>query len=295
MVHGIGQENCDEATLTADWIGWLRSAMPYPQVLDDTKVRMPFYGKALVDSIQRLDQIDAVAQGLEPTDMDELNFVANAMEEAAHAAHLSPRDIAIEQRVDGAQPVEQSLLMHRKVNAVARLLERVSPFHGRLVLPLVRQAYAYLRKPGVAEDVDRIVLPALLESSAVIVAHSLGTVVTFKLLRKLASEGRNVGCPLYITLGSPLALRAVSAALGAPFEVPQGVAHWANFVEPNDSVTLGKELDANSFCGGIENVMDVANTSSDSPHHVMGYLKDRRLAARVERALADSVQRPEVK
>lgn len=288
MVHGIAQEDRDAASLTVDWTAWLRSAMPDPRKLDSATVRLPFYGKVL-DRLMRGVGGPGVAQGLAGPDPDELAFISEAMEEAAAAARLSARDIAQEQRAIAAPTaVEQSLLMNTKVNAIARLLERASPVHGRWVLPLVRQAHAYLRQPGVALAVDAIVMPELEAGPAVVVAHSLGTVVCFKLMRALAQAGRPVACPLFITLGSPLALRAVGQALGAPFLVPVGVARWVNAVEPGDAVTLGKPLDGQTFCPGIENIMDVANRSTDSPHDVRGYLEDRRIAARIEMALSAS-------
>ena len=119
----------------------------------------------------------------------------------------------------------------------------------------------------------------------IVAAHSLGTVVTFKLLRALGQAGRQSQTHLYVTLGSPLGLRAVSSALGLPFMIPDGVTNWLNAVEPDDSVTLGKALDANTFTGGIENILDISSASVISPHDAEGYLKDIRVARRIEQAL----------
>lgn len=288
MVHGIAQEDRDEPSLTAEWTGGLRAAMPDARVLDSASIVLPFYGKALDELTRGTGISQGIAQGHDDLDDAELAFVSEAMEAVARAEDLSARDIAQEQRADSAAPsdaVEQSWLMNRKINAIARLLEKVSPAHGRMVLPLVSQAYAYLRKPGVAPAVDAIVSPALQAGPVVVVAHSLGTVVCFKLLRAMAQAGRPLYCPLFVTLGSPLALRSVAAALGTPFQVPPGVGRWVNAVDKDDSVTLGKPLDASTFCAGIENIMDIENPPDDSPHDVLGYLRHRKVAATVEMAL----------
>jgi hypothetical protein len=288
MVHGIAQEDRDRESLTAEWTAGLSSAMPDPRVLDSASIVLPFYGKALDELTRGTGIGEVIEQGPGEADDAELAFVSAAMEDVARAEHLSARDIALEQRTDSTAPseaIEQSWLMNRKINAIARLLEKVSPAHGRWVLPLVRQAYAYLRKPGVAPAVDAIVSPELQSGPMVVVAHSLGTVVCFKLLRAMAQAGRPADCQLFVTLGSPLALSSVTAALGAPLQVPPGVARWVNAVDEDDSVTLGKPLDASTFCAGIENIMDIENPSDDSPHDALGYLNQRRIAAPVEMAL----------
>ena len=287
LVHGINQQDRVPEELQSSWLDWLSSGMPDSNVLQKATVDMPFYGKVLFDLMHGRNTLNVIEQGeASSVDAEELAFIAEAMGEAGMAAGLSAQAIAMEQHAADGGPVEQGFLMNRRVNAIARLLERISPAHGRLVLPLVSQAYAYLRRPGIALAVDQIVGHALdPQVPTVVVAHSLGTVVTFKLMRALAQAGRPMKCPLYVTLGSPLALRAVSAALGVPFVVPPGVDMWVNAVDPSDAVTLGKPLDASTFADHIENIMDLQNVSANSSHDVEGYLKERRVAAKVEMAL----------
>lgn len=286
LVHGINQQARKQAELKAQWLRWLSEAMPEEAVLERASVEMPFYGKVLYDLMEGGAKTNAVEQGGETASAaDELAFISSALEQVSMEAGLTARDIALEQRTTDGGAVEQGGLMDKRVNAIARLIEKVSPLHGRLLLPLVRQAYAYLRRPGIAPAVDMIVGQSLVPAvPTVVVAHSLGTVVTFRLMRAMAQAGKPMDCPLYVTLGSPLAVRAVSAALGAPFEIPQGVSRWINAVEPNDLVTLGKELDASNFTGGIE-PLEIKNKKTDSPHDVEGYLADLRIASSIEMAL----------
>ncbi|MDR6859879.1 hypothetical protein [Variovorax guangxiensis] len=287
FLHGINQQDREPDALRVQWTWWLREALPGSGALQQAAVEMPYYATVLDALTQGTGPGAAVAQGLGDGDVDaeEMAFIAGAMNEIASLAGISGQAIAAERRAVADTAVEQSLWMNRRVNAIGRLIERLSPAHGRFVLPLIRQAHAYLRKPGVAPAIDAIVMPALEKGPAVIVAHSLGTVIAFKLLRALAQAGRPVTCPLLVTMGSPIGLSTVSAALGVPFHIPPGVGHWVNAIEPNDGVTLGKPLDASTFCAGIQNIADIANSTTDNPHDAQGYLRDSRIAQMVEAAL----------
>ena len=164
----------------------------------------------------------------------------------------------------------------RRLVGIVRAFEALSPLKGALVLQVVKQAYTYLAKEGAGAAVDNLVRPKLDGQRMVIVSHSLGTVVAFKLLREMAAAGRNVEVPLLITMGSPLGIDAVKAKLGPPRKKPAFVKKWVNFYDPADFVALGKALDRSTFAADIENVGDVDNTT-DNAHGIAGYLPDKRV------------------
>ena len=147
-----------------------------------------------------------------------------------------------------------------------------------MALRLLKQAYAYLKKPHVADAVDAIVEPVLAAGPCVVVGHSLGTVVTFKLLRKL---GQTV--PLYLTLGSPLAIVSVQTALKRPRRVPEGVGRWFNGLDLDDFVALGKPLTATTFAPGIENRTEIDN--GDDAHAALAYLHDKVVSKLIDEAV----------
>jgi hypothetical protein len=89
-----------------------------------------------------------------------------------------------------------------------------------------------------------------------------------------------------VTLGSPLSLMAVQAALGPSFNVPRGVSHWLNAVDPNDFIALGQGLKA-SFAENIEDISDIANVPGN-PHSIEGYLRDPRVAYPIVKACRES-------
>jgi len=278
LVHGISQEGKSEAKIEAEWIAPLERGLNRTGASKGLDVRAPFYGDRLAKLTNRRGA-EAIAQGLESQqDMNEAMFIAAALSEQAQAAGVSARAIATEERTQASGAVEQGFPMDRRINAIVRVLEKISPLHGDLVMGLLQQAYAYLKRPSVGSEIDAIVRPVLDTGPAVIVGHSLGTVVTFKLLRQLALENRSVRVPLFITVGSPLTLMAVQAALGPAFNVPSGVERWLNAVDPDDFIALGRGLDKGSFADGIENILDIRNIPSN-PHSIEGYLSDPRVAA----------------
>jgi pimeloyl-ACP methyl ester carboxylesterase len=278
LVHGINQEGKSEDSIKTEWLDALEAGLEQAGAIRSLDVRAPFYGDTLAQSSgPRFTGI--VAQGAS-ADTDETTFLAAALSEQAQAAGAGARAIAAEERVladqAGTAVTEQGFPMDRRLNAILRVIERLSPLHGEVCMSLLKQAYAYLKRPGVDNDVDAIVRPVLDAGPAVVVGHSLGTVVTFKLLRQLALERRPIQVPLYVTLGSPLPLMAVQAALGPAFVIPSGVDRWVNAVDPDDLIALGRGLDATNFTARIENLLDIQNIRGD-PHSIKGYIGDRRV------------------
>ncbi len=87
---------------------------------------------------------------------------------------------------------------------------------------------------------------ALLASPApkVVVAHSLGTIITFDVLSEPAMAGLNID--LLVTLGCPLGIGNVQQRLRdgkpRPHPVPSEVHAWENFADLFDPVALDKTL-----------------------------------------------------
>lgn len=280
LVHGINQEGKSEAKIKQEWLADLGAGLGDPAATASLDVAAPFYGDVL-DQATRLGPAGVTAQG-GGGDVDQTNFELAALEEQATAAGATPADIAQEQerQAQGNLVLEQNLIMNSRLNAVLRVLQRFSPAHGGIVMRLLGQAYAYLKRPGVADLVDAKVRPVLEAGPAVVIAHSLGTLVAFKLLRQRSYERRPLDVPLLVTLGSPLTLTAVQAALGPAFLKPQGVARWVNGVNSNDLISLGVGLDASNFAAGIENLTGVS-TVEDDPHAIKGYLGNADIATLV--------------
>jgi hypothetical protein len=182
LVHGINQEGKSEAALKKEWLGYIDAGLGRPDATAGVAVAMPFYGDRLAQLTQG-SQSTAVPQSVSATtDANEATFLASALSEQATAASIDSQAIRAEERAQMAQGAEvtvpQGFPMNRRINAIARLLEQISPLHGDLVMRLLKQAYVYLKQPGADDEIDAIVRPVLDAGPAVVVGHSLGTVVT---------------------------------------------------------------------------------------------------------------------
>jgi hypothetical protein len=290
LVHGINQQGQDPEHLKTTWIQDLEKGLGQYGAFDAVDIEMPFYGDALVEAMA-LRPTGAIAQGPDPNeDQAMAAFLAEGLEEQAAAVGIKRKDISDEQQrptagPSGAVAVEQGFPMSRRINAIVSLLEQISPWRGDLAVRLLSQAYQYLRKPHVASAVDAKVRPALQKGPAVVVAHSLGTVVSFKLMRELAGAGvQPLPVPLYVTCGSPLTLSTVQRAVQPPFATPTGVAHWLNVRDPDDFISLNRSLEHPPYLGPIENLSDFKNPGEDA-HAIPGYLSYAPLANAVAKAL----------
>jgi pimeloyl-ACP methyl ester carboxylesterase len=186
------------------------------------------------------------------------------------------------EKIAGEQAVAQGPLDDRRLLAILRVLESISPLHGEVVLRVVRQAYAYLKRDEVADAVDAKVRSSLETGPCIVVAHSLGTVVAFKLLRAQTQD-----VPLFVSLGSPLGLMSVQSALKRPRVKPSGVGRWYNGLDPNDLVTLGKSLTSETFAPDIINKVDIDN--GDEPHWIERYLQNADVRREIGRELAKNI------
>jgi hypothetical protein len=123
--------------------------------------------------------------------------------------------------------------------ALAALDRYVPGLSGAVVLLAIRDVYTYLHDAEVRDAVDAGVLAALpTDEPAVVVAHSLGSVIAYQVLRSAGAAGLSV--PLFVTLGAPLAIRTVRDAVTAiaPPGWPAPVERWVAVRDPRDLLSL---------------------------------------------------------
>lgn len=271
MIHGIGQEETPSDKLLDKWLKCLSDVAPALVRKADT--RMAYYGTTLADWTAGKVK-NAVGMGLEGTEVDigdegELKFLSAALEEVADQQDLTDADI--DQAAGGeGRAIPMDNFIARRLVGLVRALEKISPAKGAIFLRVIRQGHTYLNSPQAAKAVDEIVRPYLQASPQILITHSLGTVVAFKLLREMQQQGTNVKVPLLITMGSPLGLDAFKKKLGPPRLKPPFVEEWKNFYDPSDFVALGKSLKS-EFATGIVDDDSVDNPTSNA-HGIIGYL-----------------------
>ena len=147
---------------------------------------------------------------------------------------------------------------------------------------VIRDVYLYTTRAGVRDAIDSIIRPFLNETPCVVIGHSLGSVVAYNVLR---NDPRPLKVQSYVTVGSPLAIRAIRDQL-RPIGFPAPAKAWYNAYDPKDVVAL-YPLDGTNFPvnPAVENYGHVRNTT-DNRHGIIGYLDDADVAQHVLDALA---------
>jgi pimeloyl-ACP methyl ester carboxylesterase len=127
-----------------------------------------------------------------------------------------------------------------------------------------------------------LVAAAFKPGRCVVVGHSLGSVVGYNVLR---SQATGLDVVRYVTVGSPLGIRAIQSGLDLPLEMPRSVRDWYNAMDDRDVVAL-RPLDAKSFPiqPAIRNKTSV-NNKTKNRHGIVGYLDDRDVAKEIFTAL----------
>ena len=286
MIHGIGQEGSTQQELIDKWTNSLLGVAP--GLLNGSTVNMAYYGTTLAEWTTGKTKA-AVGMGAGDTEVDidddeELKFLSSALEEALVESGGGEAEIEVGLEEAGNNAVPMDSFLGRRIVGLVRALEKISPAKGSILLRVVKQGHTYLSAPGAGTAVDAIVRPYLQESPQVLITHSLGTVIAFKLLREMEAQGKSVDIPLLVTMGSPLGLDAFKKKLGPPRRKPSFVKRWANFYDPSDLVTLAKDLDETTFAAGIENDGTVDNQTSNA-HGIIGYLPHKGVIATLKEVL----------
>lgn len=283
FVHGMRQEGKDPDLLRRVWESSLRNAWEKLGLAPvNYQLEMPFYG----DELERLTAdvrggaTKVVSRGAETGPAALTPLEQDLLRDLARKANVTDAEVRQElgSEVEAMGPGNWEW-----VQALARILERRAPILGEVALGFVRQVDSYLTRPHIRKAVDDIVAPTFANGPTVVVAHSLGTIVSYLLLRGMANKAT---VPLLVTLGSPLGIATVQGYLKPPaLGVPAGVAAWLNGADERDYVALVSVLDRDSFADGVVNVSDIHNREEDA-HSIEDYLSNSTVAQRIHAALA---------
>jgi pimeloyl-ACP methyl ester carboxylesterase len=282
FIHGRAQEGRDREVVRQEWLSALavglgKSGLTLP--IDPAQITLPYFGDTLFDLTKNLGRIEAeaIARG-GPASDPILAFEAEALEEVRVAAGVSDADV---QALIEGDEIARGPENWPWVLAIVRAIDRWRPgTSGDAIKLILRDVYVYCNRRGVADAIDDIVRADIVAEPMVVVAHSLGTVVAYNILR---NDPRALQVRKLVTVGSPLAIRAVRRNL-VPLKSPKTEA-WFNAFDPRDIVALNP-LDATNFpvVPAIENKGDVDNFT-DNRHGIAGYLSDAVAARQIYQAL----------
>ena len=292
LVHGRAQEKKDSVALKGEWLdaleeGLAKSGLSLP--IAESDVQFPFYGDTLYDMVGGISSDEAaqvIVRG-DDADADEERFTRAVMEEIRRKAGITEAQLA---EVTGQDVVQRGPQNWEWFQGILRAVDRYVPFGSGTSIALVtHDVYQYLRNDAIRQTIDNGVAGAMTDRETVVVAHSLGTVVAYNLIRR-ESASRRWRIPLLVTVGSPLGITEIRRTLRgfAPARCPEGVGAWFNAMDERDVVAL-YPLDVANFPldpqnPAIENKTDVRNRTPNR-HGIAGYLDDRDVAKRIHDAL----------
>lgn len=278
LIHGRDQQGKDAKLIKAEWVealkrGGAKTGAALPARVD---VAFPFYGD-LLDGYARQAQIPLTSEVQARGEQNDgfLRFQYEFAESIRQGAGIS--DDKVNAEYDGAVQ-ERGPLNWRWVQAILRSIDKNAGGLNQATLEVfTRDVYLYTTLAGVRAEVDRLVSKELTEEPTVVVGHSLGSVVGYSVLR---NDPRSLNIPLFVTVGSPLAVRAIRDQF-RPLRHPGRVDAWFNAYDRRDVVAL-YPLDADNFpvSPAIENKGDVDNTTANR-HGIGSYLDDRVVAQRI--------------
>ena len=174
-------------------------------------------------------------------------YALQLLSEYAEAAGVTQEDIyaAADRRGIPRTAVEQGVPHEGWVIAFADILEDIFPDKGKFIAKhFLNQAAAYVNDKALAAKIDKTVKNQIfgsLPDPAILIAHSLGTIVTYRLLSNDQQADRNIS--LFVTLGSPLSVKMFKPILPARGKLPHPpIAKWINGRHQEDFVTLNKAI-----------------------------------------------------
>ena len=284
LVHGIAQGGKNPSDLQNTWTetlqsGYKAAGIPYPSSL---VVDFPYYGDALDARVARsklpmpkdiTPKGDAAASPYE-------EFLRSSLSEMQANAGISDDEVAAE-----AGPIpatEKGIQNWRLTQAVARLIDkRFTDFASHTIDDFLRDVYLYISDRNTMREINAIVAAKLTDEPTVVVGHSLGTVVAYKVLLEQRAK---LKLRRYITVGSPLGIRTISSQLGV-LQYPLADLIWYNAYDERDIVALNPLKDPwFKTDPAITNYNRIRNIT-DNRHGIVGYLNDATVAQCVAEAL----------
>ncbi|MGY2011972.1 hypothetical protein ACW9HC_33800 [Nocardia gipuzkoensis] len=264
--------------LRAEWLDALGIGIQRAGVhASATEIRLAYYGDLLADLVDRVEQQlppDIAARAASSGPPSYASTQRAILHELITGAGISAAQVAAElSDVQARDPQNWGWVL-----AAVRALSRIPGLDARLIDTWLRDVSLYVTNAAVQRAVDQVVTAELDTTPFVLVAHSLGTVVSYNVLRSMQ---HTTPCRGLVTLGSPLGIAAIRDRLRPPVTYPPHVASWFNAYDKADIVAL-RPLDERHFPTDppIENYPEVTNFTANR-HGIAGYLADPTVATRI--------------
>ncbi len=146
----------------------------------------------------------------------------------------------------------------------------------------LKDLYRYYEKPTIRNELRARLRQVILDNKdkrLMIVAHSMGTIIAYDVLRELGREDSSLSIEHFVTIGSPLGLPHVKYKImeeSPLIRTPSVVKKWSNLADRRDPVALDIHLrddyEAN-YAGVRVNDDLVMNDWGGINHKSYGYLR----------------------
>ncbi|WOS67040.1 MULTISPECIES: hypothetical protein [Sinorhizobium] len=288
FVHGINNETYTVDDIKERWLSALEKGWQEQNLVPTRKftVDTAYYADILAQASDNRNAAVEMGAGDVSSGLAIEFLRAYSDEAGVSEAELQAAAIA-----EGIPPeaVAQGVPHEGWVIVFARVLERLLPTKGKYVARLfLRQAAVYIGDPALAAKIESTVTNQVFtgkQDPTVVIGHSLGSVVSYRMLAGEALAGRSF--PLFVTLGSPLSVDMFRPILPKRGRLPTPpIAKWMNGRNKEDFVTMGKAITKKSI--GFEGVVDVTDIidNKDDRHDISAYLQSPKIA----RAIFDAVE-----
>lgn len=283
FIHGRAQGGKDPLTLRKTWIdtfksGLARSGLTLP--IDETDILLPFYGDLLDQLVKEIDEsVEEVIKKGAITNSSDARFFHDFLSQIATNAKITTQEI---EQQNNAVITEKGPLNWEWVHCILRAIDQNGKWSETSIKKFTYDVFLYLTIPAIKEKIHREVLKAFDAEPCVVVGHSLGSIVSYNIIRDLSSPAINK----FFTIGSPLGITAVKKHLKVPIKMPEIIKYgWYNAFDERDVVALNP-LNKEFFeiTPPVKNNNTIDNQTANR-HGIEGYLNDKTLAGEIYSAL----------
>jgi hypothetical protein len=292
FLHGRSQQHKESKGLKQQWVqaweeGLKAAGLSMP--IAETAIHFPYYG----------DTLDALVKGVDPEHAAEVIIRGEdlGIEEKefinSYARILQERFLTNAQIAEVTTPdvIERGPLQWEWVQVVLAGIDRFVPQASGVTIALAtHDVYQYLNDKAVRTVIDDGVIAGFTPNvETVVVAHSLGTIIAYRLLRLVGQELQWV-VPKFVTLGAPLGVLEIRKSLKqwATLRCPPCVGSWFNAYDKRDLVALyplsPQHFPLNPQIPAIDDYDKVSNPHEDG-HGIVGYLSNPVVARQIYDAL----------
>lgn len=276
FIHGRAQQGKDPVLLQQQWKSALDDGLAKAGLNRPARIsiELPFYGDTLDRLVIDLDSPlieNARGRGVDMGNPD-VQFRNDLLEELRQGLHINESEVTAEYTGDINERGPQNW---EWVHSILKVLDR-TPLGAQTIDAFTRDVSVYLTNEGVQERIDAIVQPHVVGEPCVVVGHSLGSIVGYNVLQ--ATDNQVVR---YVTVGSPLGIKAIKDKLKGALKMPSTTTSWFNAMDKRDVVAL-YPLDDRNFpiTPSITNKTTVDNFT-DNRHGIAGYLSDPDVARNI--------------